>query len=218
MSYTFMLDGWELPVTPGALQLKIKNANKTLTLISGGEINVLKTPGLTDIEFEALLPSVQYPFARVSHSPEWYLDKLEKLKTGKKPFRFVVTRMLPGGSTLFDTNLNVSLEEYQIDEDAKSLGFDVKATVKLKQYRPYGTKSVTVDPESNTASAEQQREEGDGSPDASNYTVKSGDCLWNIAKKLLGDGTRWKEIYELNTDKIENPNLIYPGQQLTMPE
>ena len=77
---------------------------------------------------------------------------------------------------------------------------------------------MTVDPESNTASAEQQREEGDGSPDASNYTVKSGDCLWNIAKKLLGDGTRWKEIYELNTDKIENPNLIYPGQQLTMPE
>ena len=74
-----MLDGWELPVTPGALQLKIKNANKTLTLISGGEINVLKTPGLTDIEFEALLPSVQYPFARVSHSPDWYLDKLEKL-------------------------------------------------------------------------------------------------------------------------------------------
>ena len=218
MSYIVMLDGWELPVTPGALQLKIKNANETLTLISSGEINLLKTPGLTDVEFEALLPSVQYPFARQAHPPDWYLDKLEKLKTGKKPFRFVVSRTLPGGSTLFDTNLNVSLEEYQIDEDAKKLGFDVQVTVKLKQYRAFGTKNVTVDPESNTASTQQQREDGDGLPDASSYTVKSGDCLWNIAKKLLGDGTRWKEIYELNTDKIENPNLIYPGQQLTMPE
>lgn len=47
--------------------------------------------------------------------------------------------------------------------------------------------------------------------------MKKGDCLWNIAKLFLGDGSRWREIYNLNTDKIVNPNLIYPGQVLTLP-
>lgn len=214
--YTFILDGWSLPVAPGSLKLKISNANKTLTLISEGEVNMLKTPGLTDIEFEALLPAMQYPFVQSFQSPDYYLEKLEKLKTGKKPFRFIVSRYLPNGNALFDTNLNVSLEEYQIDEDAKSLGFDTKVTIKLKQYRPFGTKTVTVD-ESGNASAEEQREDGVNKPDSFSYTVKSGDCLWNIAKAKLGDGSRWTEIYDLNKDKISNPNLIYPDQVLTMP-
>lgn len=49
------------------------------------------------------------------------------------------------------------------------------------------------------------------------YTVKSGDCLWRIAQRLLGKGSRYTEIYNLNRDKIKNPNLIYPGQKLTIP-
>src|SRR5205823_1391866 len=32
----------------------------------------------------------------------------------------------------------------------------------------------------------------------SNYTVQSGDSLWDIAKQHLGDGSRWHEIYNLN--------------------
>lgn len=42
------------------------------------------------------------------------------------------------------------------------------------------------------------------------YTVKRGDCLYNIAKKLgIKD---WHTIYNWNKAKIKNPNLIYPGQ------
>ena len=217
MSYTFMLDGWALPVAPGALTLKIHNQNETVTLIDGGEVTILKTPGLTDVSFEALLPAMDYPFAGGAESPDVYLDRLEKLKTGKKSFQFVVTRQRPDGSLLYDTNLTVSLEDYEIDEDAESLGFDARVTVNLKQYRPFGTKTVTVD-ESGTASAEEAREPGPNEPDAGNYTVQSGDCLWNIAKAKLGDGSRWKEIYDLNTGKIESPNLIYPGEVLALPE
>jgi nucleoid-associated protein YgaU len=50
------------------------------------------------------------------------------------------------------------------------------------------------------------------------YVVQSGDSLWKIAEKFLGDGNRWKEIFEANKDKIEDPNLIYPGQELVIPE
>ena len=61
--YDFYLDKTLLPFAPGKLQIKIGNANKTVTLIDGGEVNLLKTPGLSDIEFECLLPQVQYPFS-----------------------------------------------------------------------------------------------------------------------------------------------------------
>ncbi len=60
-------------------------------------------------------------------------------------------------------------------------------------------------------------EESSASGTAKTYTVKKGDCLWNIAASELGDGSRWPEIYELNKDKINNPRLIYAGQELVLP-
>lgn len=53
---------------------------------------------------------------------------------------------------------------------------------------------------------------------AANYTVKSGDNLWNIARDNLGSGSRWTEIYNLNSEIIgNNPNLIYSGYELHLP-
>ena len=84
------------------------------------------------------------------------------------------------------------------------------------------TKTVTIQPASTpatkpTATVEPPKRETSQAPKQSTYTVKSGDCLWNIAKKYLGDGSRYNEIYNLNKDKIKNPNLIYAGQVLTLP-
>ncbi|NLL81863.1 MAG: LysM peptidoglycan-binding domain-containing protein [Tissierellia bacterium] len=53
--------------------------------------------------------------------------------------------------------------------------------------------------------------------DAETYTVVKGDSLWKIARKYLGKGARYTEIFELNKDKISNPNYIYPSQVLVMP-
>ena len=49
------------------------------------------------------------------------------------------------------------------------------------------------------------------------YTVKSGDSLSKIAKHLYGDANSWHKIYDANRDKIKNPDLIQPGQVLTIP-
>lgn len=49
------------------------------------------------------------------------------------------------------------------------------------------------------------------------YTVKKGDNLSAIAKKLLGSSAKWTAIYEANRDTIKNPNLIYVGQVLGIP-
>ena len=50
------------------------------------------------------------------------------------------------------------------------------------------------------------------------YTVKSGDTLYGISKRILGNGNRWREIYNANAGVIgKNPNLIYPGQVYRLP-
>mgnify|MGYP002543597278 CR=1 FL=1 len=49
------------------------------------------------------------------------------------------------------------------------------------------------------------------------YTVKAGDSLWAIAAKYYGNGADYNKIFNANTDKISNPNLIYVGQVLTIP-
>ena len=50
------------------------------------------------------------------------------------------------------------------------------------------------------------------------HTVDSGESLWAIAEQELGDGSRWREIYDANKDVIgDNPDLIKPGQTLKIP-
>ncbi|MCI8644293.1 MAG: hydrolase [Lachnospiraceae bacterium] len=144
--YDFYLGKCKLPIAPGKLQVKINNANDTVTLINEGEINLLKTPGLTDIEFECLIPQTEYPFASYPsgfQEASYYLDCFETLKVGKKPFQFIVSRAAPTGKTFFSTDIKVALEDYQITEQAEN-GFDLKVKVKLRQYREYGTKMVEI--------------------------------------------------------------------------
>lgn len=52
---------------------------------------------------------------------------------------------------------------------------------------------------------------------AQTYTVVGGDSLSKIAKHFYGDANQWRRIFEANTDKIKNPDLIHPGQVFTIP-
>jgi nucleoid-associated protein YgaU len=49
------------------------------------------------------------------------------------------------------------------------------------------------------------------------YTVKAGDTLSKIAKEVYGDPSQWKKIAEANKATVPNPDLIHPGDELTIP-
>lgn len=148
MVYEIYFGNKLMPVTPSSVHMTVRNKNKTLVQINDGEINLLKRPGLTDIQLTLLLPNVQYPFAKYPNGferAEHYLAYLKELKESGKPFKWILVRSIgqSGQIKLFDTNLSVSLEEYRIVEDAKN-GFDVEVEVRLKQYRDFATKMITV--------------------------------------------------------------------------
>lgn len=230
MAYTFYLGEMQLPIAPPKLQLKINSNNKTANLINDGEINIIKSPGLTDISFEILLPNVKYPFATYPNGfkdAAYYLGILEGLKTSLEPFQFIATRTKPNGDYLFDTNIKVTLEDYTIIEDAEKYGLDVGVSISLKQYRDYCTKVLSVqDKKSSTNSASGgtvssakkvvavEKNRASNKTTASTHTIKSGETLWSICQKQLGDGGKYKEIAKLNN--ISNPNLIKVGQVIKL--
>ena len=219
MAYYFYLGNVLLPIPPSKLELKISNNN----LINYSQINVLKNPGLSSLEFEVVLPNTKYPFAMYKNNfqnAKYYLGVLENLKVNRSAFQFIVVRKFPNGKDIFNTNIKVALEEYTITDTTEE-GFDTKVKIKLKQYKEYSTKKVQVTIKqykppavtrtittNNTAAAK---------PSGQNYTVKRGDCLWNIAKRFYGNGAKYTTIYNANRSKIRNPNLIYPGQVLWIP-
>jgi LysM repeat protein len=223
MAYYFYLGNVLLPIPPSKLELKISNNNKTYDLINYSQINVLKNPGLSSLEFEFVLPNTKYPFAMYKNNfqnAKYYLGVLENLKVNRSAFQFIVVRKFPNGKDIFNTNIKVALEEYTITDTTEE-GFDTKVKIKLKQYKEYSTKKVQVTIKqyrppavtrtvttNNTAVAK---------PSGQNYTVKRGDCLWNIAKRFYGNGAKYTTIYNANRSKIRNPNLIYPGQVLWIP-
>lgn len=214
-----------LPVAPGKLTVKINNNNQTCSLMNEGEINILKSPGLTEIEFEALLPNTKYPFAVYENgfrNAKVFLDRLEKLKKAKRTFQFIVSRALPDGNTLFSTNMTCSLEEYSIEEDVESNGRDILVSIRLKQYRPYGVKKCKVKTKKNINLKKVRDKKifhfNKGylamKVNGTEYVtleIKKTITLYNLAKLLYGDGKRYTlilkdapDIYGSKRGKVKN--------------
>ena len=224
--YYFYFDKILFPIAPESLETKMKGSNSTITLINEGEINQIKSPKLTELSFDLLLPQInKYPFAmycnyhevKVAKSPmpltlfnynmapaSYFLEQIESIFTSKKPFKFKVVRNTPSNKTLFDTTMLVTLEEYTIKEEASN-GFDIVVSVTLKRYIKYGTKKITVKKDRNKKilTKKEVRKLNKNLP--ATYKVKKGDTLHNIAKKyyLSGDKTYRQAIYKKNKSIIE---------------
>ena len=212
----------QLPVNPESLSFKGESNNETVDIVNGGQVTNIGFEGLKDFKISSFFPARNdgsYINTRGDfEGPDFYISFFEQIKKDRKPFRLIVTDI--------NVNLLVSIESFEYEY--KYGTDDVDFTLDLKQYIEHTVRVLSITKNSSTnnalvAQASSTYTNSNRSVEKSipqNYTVVSGDSLWKIAQKLLGNGSRWYEIYTYNNNKSiigGNPNLIYPGQVLSIP-
>lgn len=218
------------PLAPEQFNTSVGNKNKTIELVSVGEVNVIKDIGLRLFNFKLLLPKNDVLINSGGltntefHEPIWYLSRLREIKANKEIVFLVIIRRYIDGTNqdgsyhykdLFGGNLKVSIEDYKVEENAGEEG-DYWVTLNLKEYRQVGVIKNLVPTgkiEGNKIQVKEvtQRQSNRATP--ATYTVKQGDTLWTIAKLQLGDGSKYKTIMELNG---LTTTTIIPGQILKL--
>lgn len=213
--YSFYIDRVLLPITPQRLNIKFKNRNRVVTLVNEGEFNILKESGLQEISFDACIPAVKYPFAQyiggVFLPIIYYIELIKRLKNSKKPFNLVIVREGTIGVLGYSHCLKVSLEDWQVKEDAGD-GRDLTVSLTFKEYKERNNFIVSVVGR-NLVTATKIRDSS-SKVIAKSYKVKAGDTLYNIAKKELGDGSKYTYLKSLN--KLTNINNLKVGQVLRL--
>ena len=196
-----------LPVLPGEFNVTTEQENVSVNINAYGEALLKGNKHLKTISFESFFtkrPESYCEFKNIK-KPEEYIKAIEKMeRTGK--LKLVITGVPISGYFLIE-HFNWSQKDgsgdyyYEIElKECPEIDFKIKARKKKAAPKP------------KKRPAPKRRK-----PKYKTYKVKRGDCLWNIARKFYGNGTKYTKIYNANRDKIKRPNLIYPGQVLKIP-
>ena len=112
------------------------------------------------------------------------------------------------------SGLNVQEQDGVLKVD----GVAASAEAKQKLWDEYGR----IDPDyrsgdvvMNISAPEASSSASAGAGGGSSYTVQAGDSLSKIGSRY---GVSWQKIYEANRDKLDDPDKIHPGQELTIPQ
>ncbi|MEW8955614.1 LysM peptidoglycan-binding domain-containing protein [Clostridium sp.] len=209
-------EGFTIPVLPEKIEIDENGDNKTFEVINLGEINTINLPKLTEISFESFFPKNRGPYVSSEQlfEPSFYISKIKEWREKRQKIRFIFT----GGSAL-EVNDLFTIENFKLSENGGEVG-DIYYSIEFKKYRTYASKKVVIvnNTSANKVAAQSSPPQRPVENKQTNtHTVVSGDTLFYIAKRYLGNGNRWREIFNLNKDKISVPEKIYPGQVLKLP-
>ena len=204
-------DKMQLPVLPETLQITNGSNNGKVDIIGLGEVVVMRSRPALRISFSSFFPAAKFPGLQVENitKPLTLIEKINAWKESRKPVHFIVTSC--------GVDLYAAIENFTYSEVGGDPG-TYQYSIELKEYREIQVRQVNVDIEKKTATVNNEETRVDNTVQPQTYTVVSGDCLWNIAKRIYGNGADYTKIYEANKEIIGgNPNLIYPGQVFTIP-
>lgn len=199
----------QIPVLPEKITIPMGSNDQSVDVAGLGEILIAQNRKATEFSFSSFFPAAAFPGISVSKikSPKLLARKLTEWKNSDKPVHFIVTKL--------GIDVYCRITKFVPSESGGDVG-TISYDITLKEYREPKVRKVKVEVDSKTATVEQNTARTDNTTGAATYTVQKGDCLWIIAKKLLGDGAKYKQIYNLNKSIIKNPNLIYEGQVLRL--
>lgn len=211
LTYNAEKEKIQLPVLPQSFQVTNGSSNESVNVVGLGEIIIMQSRPALQFSFSSFFPATKFPGLQVDSitKPLTLIQKINTWKASKKPIHFVATAC--------GVDLYATIENFQYSEEGGDPG-TYQYSIMLKEYREITVRQVKVNIPKATATVQKSEPRVDNTVTPQTYTVKSGDCLWNIAKKFYGNGAKYTTIYNANKGVIGgNPNLIYPGQVLTIP-
>ncbi len=196
------------PIAPESIEMKSSSGNKTITLINGGQVNILKSPELTEWTMDMRLPDLPGDPAAVYSfdlflEPYVYIDLAEALKTRKTVFKLMIQRDASDGKEFYTSTL-ASLEDYTLKEDA-SAAYRFTLSMTFKKYVPYGTRKITVKKSGKKKKVSKKKKSREHIVELGHRStrVKKGDTLPKLSKKHYGSTKYWKALYKYNKLVIE---------------
>lgn len=194
-----------LPVTPAKYFWRHPARIEVVRLDQLGEATLYGGYAMGDCTLEnVLLPAQLYPFCvpGARAAPYAYLETLERWCDAGARLQWMVS----------GTPVNASVLLAEITQGERDGTNDVYITITMRQWRKLEAPVLAV----SGGSAATARDSQTGASATKTYTVQAGDCLWSLAEQFYGDGSLCRRLAAANPE-ITNPNLIYPGQVLTIP-
>ncbi|MGF7049165.1 nucleoid-associated protein YgaU [Paenibacillus sp. DS2015] len=193
---------FQIPILPEEIEIEGAGNGETHDVAGLGEINVIKAPKLKEISFSGVFPAeMSSAIQSVGfEQPADFIMLIEDWMNKKRPIRFIYV------SDSLKINIPVSIEDFNYKEVGGAVG-DWEYELSLKEFVFYAARKVvfaktatttTTNKTTTKTATKTEPKRADERAKAKTVTIKSGDTLWIIAKKNLGDGSRYKEIQKLN--------------------
>lgn len=206
---------YKLPVNPEEIKRSRELNIENYQVLGTGQVSVPSYYNLEEFSFEAEFPSQDYHYMNSGSraDADYYEKMFRKAQKNMKPVRFIASNDITD-----DISVMVLVKSVEAVEKAGEEG-DKYLSIKLQEYKAPGKRYVAVQTVAATVKQEDTAAVTETNPavtENKTHTVQSGDTLWGIAKKYYGNGSQYTKIASANPD-IKNPNLIYPGQVLSIP-
>jgi hypothetical protein len=205
------------PVLPGEYKVQGSRGIETVNINAVGETDLGGMRGLRTVSFSSFFPkryNPSYCEFRGIKNPQRYVKQIEQMMNGG------IVKLIITGTAI---NFPCRISSFEWGEDDGT--GDIRFSITLKEHRKIATSQssvvaesqVTTQTTSEDTSAKDTAKREDTREKPKTYTVKRGDCLSSIARKLTGSSD-WHALYEQNKGIIgSNPNLIKDGTVLTIP-
>lgn len=200
-----------IPVLPDKVEISYPEKNDKVYVYGVGEITIKKNPGAFAMKFSSFFPAHKCQGSISNPSkPSKCADFMIAVMNLPTCARFIYKN----GAHSYNFNCTIKYDEYEQGGDPGTIYYSVTIT----EYKTTQIRKITVKSAVKKAKVSAPSGRPSTITPSKTYTVVRGDCLWNIAKKFYGNGSQYTKIYNANKSVIGgNPNLIYPGQVLTIP-
>ena len=205
-----------LPINPEQITPSRTADNEEIDIIGLGKAVRKGEPGLTSFSIDSFFPgpnSYFYTGVRPKACIEFINEIWETENINNNVAKITIVGIpVP-------INMFFVIDNFEYDHSAGTEE-DIAYRLQIKKYVPYGVKLIETQAINNTTVrvTSPNVEIPQITSNQKTYKVQQGDSLWYIAKACTGNGNDWPNLYELNKAVIgSNPNLIKPGQVLTLP-